>query len=112
MLELVFLLVSVGVCFYFVGRITMMRDLLEISEKEKNLEPVQKAVNVRMLTIEKISGVYYAYIGANFAGQAENFDILIETIKNNKKFSQFDIDVQGLSADEQEKLIQAFHNKT
>ena len=106
----IILLVSFGLACFFFGRASMMHTIIKAVKEEVENESVTESVDSKELSIEKINDVYYAYIGADFAGQATNFDDLVANMVKDKRFSRFKINgIKNLSADEQKDLAQALH---
>lgn len=106
----IILLVSLAACFFFLGRASMMHSIIKavVEEAEKDQSPIAGSGDPGELTIEKINNTYYAYVGADFAGQADNFDELIANMAKHKKFGKFKLNgIKNLSADEQHALAQA-----
>lgn len=105
------LLIGIGFCIicFFLGRASMMHTILkavsEEAEKEKSLSTNSSS---KELTVEKIDNMYYAYVGTDFAGQADNFDDLISNMVKDHRFSKVKVNsTTDLSAEEQQALIQA-----
>lgn len=108
-LDDIILFVSFGAACFFLGRASMMHTIIkavtEEAEKEKSLNTNG---NSGELTVEKIDNMYYAYVGTDFAGQADNFDDLISNMVKDHRFSKVKVNsANDLSAEEQQALIQA-----
>ena len=103
--DLLVLILFLTVAF-FAGRITMMRSIVRavIEEHENNSTDSE-----RVLHVEKIGNVYYAYVNADFAGQASNFDDLFLAMSKNRKFNEWKISEfpSEFTNEERELMIQA-----
>jgi hypothetical protein len=100
-----------GVCCFFLGRIAMMHSIIRAVTDEAEKENLVKGTDEPgVLKIEKINNIYYAYIGADFAGQASNFDDLFATMKADKRFGKFKLNgAEELTSEEQQSLTQALY---
>lgn len=96
--------------FFFLGRASMMHSIIKavVEEAEKEQSPIAGGGDPGELTIEKINDTYYAYVGPDFAGQADNFDDLVANMVKDRRFGKFKINgIKNLSVDEQTALAQA-----
>lgn len=106
----IILFVSFGLACFFFGRASMMHTIIRAvtEEAENEKSAIIGTGDPGELTIEKINNVYYAYVGPDFAGQADNFDDLISNMGKDRRFGKFKIaGAKNLSADEQNDLAQA-----
>lgn len=93
---------------YFVGRISMMRTIVNAVVNEAEAE--KQTLTSDELSIEKINNIYYAYVGLDFAGQANNFDDLFENMKKDRRFASFRLTkLSNLSKEEQDSLLEAIN---
>lgn len=106
----IILFVSLAVGFFFLGRASMMHSIIKavVEEAENEKAAITGTGDPGELSIEKINNMYYAYVGADFAGQADNFDDLIANMVKDRRFGKFKINgIKNLSAEEQKALAQA-----
>lgn len=106
----IILLISFGLACFFFGRASMMHTIIKavVEEAENEKSVIAGTGDPGELTIEKINNIYYAYVGPDFAGQADNFDELIANMAKHKKFGKFKITgAKNLDAEEQKALAQA-----
>lgn len=106
----IILFVSIAAGFFFLGRASMMNSLIKAvtEEAEKEGNPITGSGDPGELTVEKINGIYYAYVGTDFAGQSDNFDDLIANMVKDRRFGKFKINgAKNLSVEEQKALAQA-----
>lgn len=108
-LDQLFLVILVVVLTYYIGRATMLRDIIKHLKAEEAAENEPNG-SVNELSVEKVDNIYYAYLGTKFAGQADNFDDLIKNMIQNKKHGIFVLKSdQNLSAEEKTALASAIY---
>lgn len=107
----ILLFVSFGLACYFLGRASMMHTIIRAVVEEAGEELKEKeSTELGALNVEKINNVYYAYVGGDFAGQADNFEDLVSNMKKDKRFQKFKITgIDTLTKEEQADLAQALH---
>lgn len=106
----IILFVSLAIGFFFLGRASMMHSIIkavtEEAEKEKSV--ITGSGSGNELTVEKHNNIYYAYVGPDFAGQADNFDELISNMVKDRRFARVKVgSSENLSSEEQNELVQA-----
>ena len=100
-----------GIGCFFLGRASMMHTIIKaVIEEAENENPIKGTGEPGVLKIEKINNVYYAYVGADFAGQASTFDELMANMKADKRFGKFKVNgIEGLTQEEQTELSRAIN---
>lgn len=92
---------------FFAGRISMMHSIVKAVINDQ--DSPNRADAVRLLKIEKIDNVYYAYVDTDFAGQSNNFDDLFANMAKSRRFSEWKLAElpKELSQEERDLMRQA-----
>lgn len=106
--EILLLVFVAGIC-YFLGRASMLKNIIQAVAEEAGTGTEKQVDNEPgKLFVEKINDVYYAYVGQKFAGQSADLNELFSNMKNIYKIETFKIThIEGISKEEGTRIAEA-----